>query len=257
MYTGDGQVGDQLEREGNLALIRAKSQGKVLRLFVADGFVDDSKTIRQLYLGAFELDEALPYTRAEAPGRNGQLRSVFVFRLRATGPALRREKDGTDVAPATTSLEIDAVPVAAGVDVLSADVEAHNSATFTSGGSQPGQRSRVESDLVKRYETYLSALGHSVARRRIRPPGEIRYLLTDTFDETANELYEAKGTATRDSVRLAPGQLIDYGRWTPTAARTVLLPSRPSNDLLALLEGSGVGCVWQATGGTFERHGPA
>jgi hypothetical protein len=49
------------------------------------------------------------------------------------------------------------------------------------------------------------------------------------------ELVEAKGNVTRDQLRHAVGQLLDYGRFIDSQTRTVLVPSRPRPDLLAYL----------------------
>jgi hypothetical protein len=49
-------------------------------------------------------------------------------------------------------------------------------------------------------------------------------------------LVEAKGTIERGAVRMALGQLLDYGRFVPKEVRrAVLLPSEPRRDVLALI----------------------
>jgi hypothetical protein len=48
----------------------------------------------------------------------------------------------------------------------------------------------------------------------------------------------------RDQLRHAIGQLLDYGRFVETKTHTVLAPSRPRPDLLALARAVGVDVVY-------------
>ena len=109
---------------------------------------------------------------------------------------------------------------------------------------------------MHRYQAHLEGLGHVVTARKVRPPGEYTWLRVDLVDSTAQELYEAKGTTTRDSVRLAIGQLYDYSRFVESTRLSVLLPTRPSEDLLSLLSGRGISCVFETMSGKFERVDP-
>jgi hypothetical protein len=80
----------------------------------------------------------------------------------------------------------------------------------------------------------------------IAGPRSSKPLLSDVYDEARQNLIEAKGTGSRDAVRMAIGQLADYGRFTPADTVTaVLLPERPREDLEALLESQGIACIWQ------------
>ncbi|MBQ1053050.1 hypothetical protein KBX50_31945 [Micromonospora sp. C51] len=122
--------------------------------------------------------------------------------------------------------------------------------------SLPGSTSAVavkrEADLTARYLEHLETLGHTCVRYRIRPPGEPYDLYTDLFDQTAGVLYEAKGVVTRDAVRMAVGQLLDYSRHIPgPPRRAVLLPARPGDDLLALLRAQNIQCVYELSPGRY------
>jgi hypothetical protein len=67
-------------------------------------------------------------------------------------------------------------------------------------------------------------------------------------------LVEAKGTGTRTAIRMAIGQLADYGRFAPSdVAPAVLLSERPRPDLEALLNGLGISAVWETPGG-FQHN---
>lgn len=83
-------------------------------------------------------------------------------------------------------------------------------------------------------------------------------LLTDTYDFTVDELYEAKGTTTRDAIRRAIGQLFDYRRHLPAkdVRLSILLPARPSEDLLALMQGLNITLVHETEPGQFIRIEP-
>ena len=127
--------------------------------------------------------------------------------------------------------------------------------SYETPGSEPGTAERRESELVSRFRTHLASQGHSVKRWSLRPPGELLPLLTDDYDETTQELYEAKGTAVRNSIRLAIGQLLDYKRHidVPELRLTLLLPARPTDDLLNLISSVGMGCVYEDGVGIFNR----
>lgn len=248
LYTGEGRIGPQLMREGNRAIAEHKSADRALRVFVADGVIAGTASKDHLYLGEFSVDDVLPFTTETAPDEAGDLRTVFVFRLRPVGPAAARDDDESATGDVTLT------PMAELVAVETDTVH-----EFESPGSQPATATKRESQLAARYQAKLEAAGSDVRRWRIRPPGEIAALLTDLYDNTVGELYEAKAAATRPHIRLALGQLLDYRRHLPTppAKLTVLVPSPPSEDLTALLHEHGVGVVWElATAGTFGRSDP-
>jgi hypothetical protein len=85
----------------------------------------------------------------------------------------------------------------------------------------------------------------------IVPVGEAKPLFADLYDETANVLVEGKGSVSREAIRMAIGQLADYSRFKSDAARVILVPERPREDLLALAGSQGIVVVWPADG-TYE-----
>ena len=52
-----------------------------------------------------------------------------------------------------------------------------------------------------------------------------------------------KGSVTRDTMRHAVGQLLDYGRFVDATSRVVLVPTEPRADLMSFLAGVGVRVV--------------
>jgi excinuclease UvrABC helicase subunit UvrB len=63
---------------------------------------------------------------------------------------------------------------------------------------------------------------------------------------TSHVLYELEGNASRESVRMALGQLLDYSRYIESTTfpgqpqLVVVLPARPADDLADLLAGQGI-----------------
>jgi hypothetical protein len=116
------------------------------------------------------------------------------------------------------------------------------------------QARRREHDLVKKFRDHLEAQGCEVRRNKITLPGGGGSMYTDVYNETRRHLIEAKAAAGRGDVRMAIGQLADYGRFVPDAERrAVLLAEKPSEDLLALIESCDLGAIWQVEG-SFEDN---
>lgn len=210
-YTGEGQKGDQLFIKGNKAILNHAQDGRALRVF--DG-VRGTVT----YMGEFELDASQPYYYAEAPEtNNGPLRKVIVFRLRPVGTGAT-----VQTSPASTHV----------VDV---PIEASNTETFRIKASDvPREAERRESALVQRFIAFMKSQGITQAiRKKITPPGESSPLFCDIFFPEIGLLVEAKGTADRNAIRMAVGQLLDYRRHIPEAKRiAILIPNKIESDLL-------------------------
>jgi hypothetical protein len=105
---------------------------------------------------------------------------------------------------------------------------------FVDPSREPYEAERRESRLVQAFREFLVARDHQVTRQRIVRAGEAKPIFSDVVDSTANLLVEAKGTATRDAVRMAFGQLADYARFLDNPVRAILIPAEPCEDLRAL-----------------------
>ncbi|MGW5146370.1 hypothetical protein [Rhodococcus koreensis] len=128
-------------------------------------------------------------------------------------------------------------------------VTSYNVASFTST-----QATKAEAELVARFAAHLEMMGRTVQGYRIQPEGVLAPLFVDIHDATTNHLYEAKASASREAVRMALGQLLDYRRsFVAQPAISVLLPERPVEDLLKLLAENGVGCIYETASGAFEE----
>jgi hypothetical protein len=256
LYTGEGRSGDQRMRSGNAALFNHRDTGRAVRVFVAAGTEEGSGAKVQRYLGEFEVSADRPTLTAEAPDQDGVQRTVLVFRLRPVGTVLRRDQDVSAIgdAPArpqagTVAVETAELPVG---NAEAVPIEAFSTGEYPVAGSTAATAVKREAELVTRYKTYLEKGGASCVRYKLRPPGELRDLFTDLVDETANVLYEAKGVATREAVRMAIGQLLDYSRHMPsTPDLAVLLPALPTADLRDLLSRHSIRCVYEDSNGVF------
>lgn len=71
--------------------------------------------------------------------------------------------------------------------------------------------------------------------------------------EDLDLLIEAKGTVTREAIRMAIGQLADYGRFRESAQRAILVPEKPRPDLVALVIGQAIQLIWEQ-GGAYASN---
>jgi hypothetical protein len=109
---------------------------------------------------------------------------------------------------------------------------------------------------VKALEAHLRKKGHVVHRLKITPNGEAKPILCDLRDQTADSLVEAKGSVTREAIRMAIGQIADYRRFVGNGTRAaVLVPEQPRPDLLALLEAQGIAAIWPTDEGFVDTAG--
>ena len=114
---------------------------------------------------------------------------------------------------------------------------------------------RREGKLVERLITWWKTRDgwDAVYRHEIRPEVGARPLFTDLFNRVTNQLVEAKGTAEREDIRMAIGQLVDYARFvSPAPELYVLLPELPSHDLRDLLATAGIGLILPSSDGFAE-----
>ena len=241
-YTGEGQHGDQVMKSGNATILNHKAEGRTLRVFQgARGVVR--------YEGEFEIDEAEPYIRTDAPEtNNGPLRQVIVFRLRPVGfeaPEPHSKLDKVLSGPAREDVAIE---------------QQETEKAYVNPSREPYEAERREQKLVLALEEHLVGLGHTVNRQRLLPSGEARPIITDLFDVTTGTLVEAKGTVERNAIRMAIGQLCDYRRlFRPGEVKNMaaLFPSEPRPDLCDLLSEQGIVVIHRTESGFEDSTGGA
>lgn len=228
-YTGEGQVGDQRLVRRNRTVL---TTDRPLRLF---------KEVRKSeyeYLGVFTLDPVERWYKADALDKNEDQRSVIVFRLWPSDAKAVESKIYRNMEPEERSIP----------------VESHQTEKYISRPKKGFTvAERREADLVERYSNVLQGHGRTVTSREIRMPGNMPSLYIDLFDEELGELIEAKSSASRNHVRLALGQILDYARYVKHYKLAVLVPTRPADDLVGLLGDYGVSCIYEDSPGKFER----
>lgn len=117
---------------------------------------------------------------------------------------------------------------------------------------------RREQRLVAQYQTHLEAMHHEVSAHTYLVLGYPLPLRCDLFDDSDSTLVEAKGIVSREAVRMAIGQLLDYRRFEPGSPKlAVLLPWRPSTDLLDLIHSAGASAVWKGPAGFAAADPPS
>jgi hypothetical protein len=120
---------------------------------------------------------------------------------------------------------------------------------------EPYEAERREQKLVLAYFAFMRERGSQITRHLIQPEGEAKPIFSDIYDATRNNLLEAKGTVTREAIRMAIGQLADYRRFIePRPSCAVLLPERPRSDLEMLLSVEGIAVVWPIEDGGFADN---
>jgi hypothetical protein len=225
-YSGEGQYGDQRMLSGNASILNHKSEGRALRVFQgARGNVT--------YLGEFVTEG---WYEADAPeSGDGPLRKVIVFRLRPV-----------DIPSRAPSSKLGRLLASQGGEtVTEIDIEQHETEkSFVEPNREPYEAERREGKLVQQFSDYLRAKGYQVSRHRILPEGETRPLLTDLYVPQLNLLVEAKGSVTRENVRMAIGQLADYNRFVRAQYQAILVPSKPRDDLRQLISSLKFAFIW-------------
>lgn len=239
-YTGEGPFGDQVMKNGNRAVRDHIREGRALRLFQKQG-----TTVQ--YVGEFEVpdDDAHIEVAESFDADQRDKRNVFVFRLRPVGEVLEL---GAPVQAMEEPFFARNVPV-----------EASNVETFLRQHSpvvESVESVRREAGLVRRYIEWLESQGQTASRHAIPVPGS-QLMYTDVYVDQTGEMLEAKASASRENIRIALGQILDYERFVDHSSLSVLVPSKPTQDMLSLLIKHGVGCVWEVAAGRFESQGPA
>lgn len=234
-YTGEGQVGDQLMREGNRAIRDHLDRGRALRLFEKDG-------TSVIYVGEFAVPDDSHWVLDEAPDRDGMKRSVFVFRLKPVDEVWVNPE--LQAPPATLSSSI--------------PIEAMNVETYVMqrAASESTEALRSEALLVQRFVLWIEGSDGVVTERNAIPTAAGRTMFTDVYVRETRELIEAKASSSREHLRSALGQILDYARYVDHSRLAVLVPTRPAQEMMDLLLGHGIGCIWEDPAGGFSAQRP-
>jgi hypothetical protein len=232
-YTGAGSTGPQALTNRNKVLYESLSTGREVHLFLAVGTRAGSKEKVHEYLGQFALDGAAPYRIETGLGADmKELRTVLVFRLnRFNAEPLPASGGHPIVGPVATH---------SGARVVSR--EANQVLTYKRAGIEESFGTRRERILEDKLIAWLQEQGKVASRLEVVICGQSARLYTDTWVASDRELFEVKGDATRNDVRMAIAQLLDCSRHiapAPTRA-TVVLPTHPGPDLADLVSSCGL-----------------
>ncbi len=123
---------------------------------------------------------------------------------------------------------------------------------FVMTNSASRRARRTENKLVNHFRNWLKKHRKQVLERaEYLPRGSASLLFSDGYVKTENLLIEAKSSSNnRNMIRLAIGQLLDYGwlhkssgRVTPRLA--ILLPNQPADDIQKLLRSHKIDVIWK------------
>ncbi|MEV8628612.1 hypothetical protein [Streptomyces sp. NPDC051079] len=256
-YTGEGTLNDQTLKGKNGSVLRHAEDGRVLHVFVAVGYVEGTGTRTHRYVGEFALDENEPFVERQAFDTEKKMRWVYVFRLRPVAEIEQAPGDFIPPADKTRARRVPATPMSDPAYALRTPAsttaskttapEKNNGKSITRKATEAVEVKRLEAELSDRFLAFLEEQGHAVSRFDIRIKGLRSILFTDLYDETDNVLYEIKSKSDRGAVRAAIAQLIDYRRHIPPkdARLVVLLPARPHDDLLDLVDSAGMTLIYE------------
>lgn len=231
LYTGDGQVGHQdPDSGGNKAILEHREKGRSLRLFE-----EASKKTFVRYLGEFELGNQQPGYRV-SPDREGNERKVLVFHLSPVGKTkIRTRLDKTKKSATVTFQEPEK-------NISHSHERSTQSSTTIA--------TRREAQLQNRYFQFLKNKGKEVGTVQISIPESNAPLRADLVNKTDFQVIEVKAGVTRGYIREAIGQVLEYAyqlkrirneSWTPL----ILLPGRPSEELVGFVKSLGIELVWE------------
>jgi hypothetical protein len=174
--------------------------------------------------------------------------------LKARNDALQGKPMFPQLRSSTAGQDTDR-PVTRRTQVTDVALEAHLTETFTVEARGSATARRTEAELVLRYAEYIACLGSTAVGKQIDIAGAVR-LRVDLFDLCREELVEAKSSNSRNDVRLALGQLLDYQRYVLPRSMAVLLPADPEPDIIELLHSYQITCIVEDIPGSFKRIEP-
>jgi hypothetical protein len=101
---------------------------------------------------------------------------------------------------------------------------------------------KVEAALLESYRSWLQLQDRNFATVKYKT------LQCDAFEEHRRNLIEAKSSASREHIRMAVGQLLDYafqGREKfADPHKAILLPTEPPSDIVHWLDSLGIKVIW-------------
>jgi hypothetical protein len=176
----------------------------------------------------FVVDKKYPYFLTSSPDFLGNMRTAIVFRLKP----VTKYSSGypkTEIKQPKKNI-VREVPLEGGSGEVSKRKVNYE--------SKPVKR---EALLVKDYNKYRKSKKlKELVRHEVQPSGSFRPLFTDGWASESSTLIEAKASTSRENIRMAIGQLLDYRRLIRSKVKVkrmaILVPSKPREDLIKLLK---------------------
>lgn len=221
-YTGQGTRGDQVFTHGNRALMESGANGEAIRLFTTEGTV-------ATYVGEYALGVP-PFRFERIPAADGVThRTVIVFNLEPVAA------DAALLSPHTT------VPSDQGAQILDWQPPESQAILIPVPAEIPAEATiaaRREFKLQAEFGAWLRSHGHDV--KRLLLPSDGAPIEPDLFVPSLHWVVEAKRAASRELVRMAIGQVLDYTRVARrnrvAATPVILLPGPPTRDMVELAQ---------------------
>ncbi len=240
-YTGAGQNGDQEFKFGNLAILNSLADNKQIYFFLAKSGHYDGRRQKYEYLGQFSLDQDHPYRQEDVvEAETGLKKSMIVFHLKPYDPAI--------VAERANALTIHTASVSQDYQTTMVQLENNLGSDYIIPAKEETKATKVEKKLEDMLVQYLKAQGVcQPGRLKIAIKGRVSCLYTDVWDADNRHLYEIKSSASREMIRSAIGQLLDYkfqmrqSLNTPenelgVVKCTIVVPHKPTDDLIQLIQ---------------------
>jgi hypothetical protein len=226
-YTGEGQLGDQVMARGNKAIRDHSANGRELHLFQTSG-----KGQPISYKGQFSYVDHYDKDTPETGG--GPIRRALVFRLRPLAQIDHDKPGGVKKADSNSVREV--------------GIEASNTEkAFVDPSGERYEAERKEAKLVGDFVLWSRRGGREFKRLEIVPKGEAIPIFSDLYCKDGKQLVEAKGSVSRDAIRMAIGQLYDYRRFVDAGTSLViLLPEIPRPDLIELIRSAGITMIYRS-----------
>ena len=233
-YTGEGQLGDQVMARGNKAIRDHSANGRELHLFHSSG-----KGQPISYIGQFSYVDHYDKDAPETGG--GPTRRVLVFRLRPVGETAHDKRGAIKKADSNLMHEV--------------AIEASNTEkAFVEPSGEVYEAERKEAKLVADFVLWSRREGREFKRLKMDIKGEAIPIFSDLYCKDDKQLIEAKGSVSREAIRMAIGQIYDYRRFTEVGTSlAILLPEIPRPDLIELIRSAGITMIYRSDSGFVTK----
>ena len=102
---------------------------------------------------------------------------------------------------------------------------------------------KVEAELLEAYQCWLALQGRTFKA--------VKYstLRCDAYEKERRNLIEAKSSASREHIRMAVGQVLDYAfqgrKKFSDSHKAILLPRKPHRDIVDWLDSLKINIIWR------------